>query len=91
MVVSLPFYITIQASNEAETRTKKFDDLYEDLEDFYNTVEELDQWMDTAIEKGHSIKVSEQDPELQYELFQVSSFVFFLFYFYIKCANFFSF
>ncbi|CAE1316032.1 DST [Acanthosepion pharaonis] len=58
------------ASNEAETRTKKFDDLYEDLEDFYNTVEELDQWMDTAIEKGHSIKVSEQDPEVQYELFQ---------------------
>ena len=76
MVVSLPFFITIQASNEAETRTKKFDDLYEDLEDFYNTVEELDQWMDTAIEKGHNIKVSEQDPEVLYELFKVSSFFF---------------
>ncbi|XP_036368174.1 microtubule-actin cross-linking factor 1 isoform X4 [Octopus sinensis] len=54
------------ASNEAETRTKKFDDLYEDLEDFYNIVEDLDQWMDTAVEKGHGIKVSQQDLEVQY-------------------------
>ncbi|GAB1607826.1 dystonin isoform X7 [Argonauta hians] len=56
------------ASNEAETRTKKFDDLYEDLEDFYNIVAELDQWMDTAVEKGHNIKGSQQQLQLQYGL-----------------------
>uniref|UniRef100_A0A0L8H113 GAR domain-containing protein n=1 Tax=Octopus bimaculoides TaxID=37653 RepID=A0A0L8H113_OCTBM len=66
MGLSLPLCVSIQASNEAETRTKKFDDLYEDLEDFYNIVEDLDQWMDTAVEKGHGIKVSQQDLEVQY-------------------------
>lgn len=76
MGLSLPLCVSIQASNEAETRTKKFDDLYEDLEDFYNIVEDLDQWMDTAVEKGHGIKVSQQDLEVQYGMLKVNTYFF---------------
>lgn len=45
--------------------------MYEDLESFYGKLEDLDQWMDSAIERGQDLQKSRDDVENQFATYQV--------------------
>lgn len=44
----------------------------EDLEEFYTKLQDLDQWLDQAIEKSQDLQTSKDDLDLQYQCFKVS-------------------
>lgn len=44
----------------------------DDLEDFYEKLQELDHWLDTAIEKSEDLKISRDTIDAQYTNFKVS-------------------
>ncbi|XP_067685972.1 microtubule-actin cross-linking factor 1, isoforms 6/7-like isoform X1 [Haliotis asinina] len=58
------------ASNEASTRTKRMDGMFEELEQFYSKLENLDQWMDGAIERTQDLQSSKGDVEAQFNAFK---------------------
>ena len=43
-----------------------------DLEEFYKSLQDLDQWLDQAIEKSNDLQNSQDDIEQQYQQFKVS-------------------
>lgn len=45
----------------------------DDLEDFYGNLQELDHWLDQAIERSEDLKMSRDGIDTQYSNFKVSS------------------
>ena len=62
----------LQTANEADKRCKRLDGMCDDLEDFYEQLQELDRWLDTAIEKSEDLKISRDTIDIQYTNFKVS-------------------
>lgn len=44
-----------------------------DLEDFYTTLQDLDQWLDQAIELSEEYQASDEDIEVQFANYKVGS------------------
>ncbi|WAR10224.1 DYST-like protein, partial [Mya arenaria] len=59
-------------STSAETtkRCKRLDDMCDDLEDFYSQLQDLDQWLDTAIERSEDLKTAHDGVDVQYSNFK---------------------
>lgn len=54
-----------------ESRTSKMVHMFESLEESYFHLEELDQWLDSAIEHTQDLKTSHHSLEEQYAAFKV--------------------
>ncbi|XP_021351800.1 dystonin-like isoform X3 [Mizuhopecten yessoensis] len=54
------------AFGETRSRCTRLDKMADDLEEFYNSLQDLDQWLDTAIEKSQDLQASRDDPEVQH-------------------------
>ncbi|BFZ22115.1 hypothetical protein BsWGS_25154 [Bradybaena similaris] len=54
-------------NSEAETRSTKLTTMSRNLEELYYHIEELDQWLDSVIEKTQDLQTSKLDLETQYE------------------------
>ena len=65
------FIFSLQASTEVEKRCKRLDDMCDDLEDFYLKLQDLDHWLDEAIEKTGDLKGNKDGVDLQFTVFKV--------------------
>ncbi|XP_076088399.1 microtubule-actin cross-linking factor 1, isoforms 6/7-like isoform X5 [Mytilus galloprovincialis] len=54
------------ASTETEGRCRRFEKMSADLEDFYGNLQDLDQWLDQAIELSEEYQASDEDIEVQF-------------------------
>ena len=66
-------FSTAQASSEASKRCKHLDDMCDDLEDFYEKLQELDAWLDQAIEQTDNLKNSKDGVDVQFASFKVGT------------------
>ena len=57
-----------------EKRCKRLDDMCDDLEDFYVKLQDLDHWLDEAIEKTGELKGNKDGVDMQYTVFKVKLF-----------------
>ncbi|KAK3083433.1 hypothetical protein FSP39_022457, partial [Pinctada imbricata] len=58
------------AFGEAGNRSKRLVKMSADLEEFYKSLQDLDQWLDQAIEKYKDLQTSKDGIETQYEEFK---------------------
>ncbi|XP_005100351.2 microtubule-actin cross-linking factor 1 [Aplysia californica] len=57
-------------NSESDTRVSKLSRMGDNLEEIYYHLEELDQWLDAAIEKTQDMQADRVDIESQYEAFK---------------------
>jgi hypothetical protein len=60
-----------QAANETQGRCQRFDKMSAELEDFYTNLQDLDQWLDQAIELSEEYRESGEDIAMQYNKYKV--------------------
>ncbi|XP_041374834.1 LOW QUALITY PROTEIN: microtubule-actin cross-linking factor 1-like [Gigantopelta aegis] len=58
------------AATEAGSRNSHLQEMFAELEDFYSQLENLDVWMDQAIEKSQDLQSLQGDIETQYSAFK---------------------
>ncbi|XP_052234757.1 dystonin-like isoform X4 [Dreissena polymorpha] len=55
---------------ETSKRCKRLDNMCDDLEDFYSQLQDLDQWLDEAIERAVELKTGKDAIDVQYASFK---------------------
>lgn len=60
-----------KAFGETESRRKRFQKMTEDLEQFYTTLQDIDQWLDQAIEKSRDLQTSKDNIHNQLNNYKV--------------------
>lgn len=60
-----------KAFGETESRRKRFQKMTEDLEQFYTTLQDIDQWLDQAIEKSRDLQTSKDNIHNQFNDYKV--------------------